>query len=217
MHFAARLAALELAQDSAKRYVGPIGYATEEGLSRPGITFFLGFALDIDHWTLELDTGRRFRGQQHKARHGVGHPILLWLFFLIMSASTPAGPSKGSKAKGPSFPGEKVQIKRQPTHFTSTGPYAGSKLHPRATVLPITPGPPGETAMQRVVRLRAAVTAARKAQETWQDRWFDRGRWFADKSHRITVGVLMAFSGGSFLQNAWTVKGADTGCFQQEC
>lgn len=52
-----------------------------------------------------------------------------------------------------------------------------------------------ETPEQRVRRLRAAHLAAKNAEVSRFDRVVDRSRGVFDKVHRLTLGVLIGFTG----------------------
>ncbi|PHH77742.1 hypothetical protein CDD80_256 [Ophiocordyceps camponoti-rufipedis] len=84
------------------------------------------------------------------------------------------------------------------TRFTSTVPHAMSKANS-----PTTPPPrpkssswlPGETAEQRVVRLRKAHDAALKAQnDKPMERFLDSMRVVLDAAHKLTVNGLILFT-----------------------
>ncbi|TQS37997.1 hypothetical protein Golomagni_01505 [Golovinomyces magnicellulatus] len=88
------------------------------------------------------------------------------------------------------------QSARDATRFTSTIPHASSNISqdgPR-NISPRFPGPPGETPLEKVKRLRAAVDKARKAEISGFDRWIARGRVWADVAHTITTTTLIAAS-----------------------
>jgi hypothetical protein len=82
------------------------------------------------------------------------------------------------------------------TRFTSTTPHASAKP-PTANILPRgntptrKPGPPGETAQEKIRRLRAAADRARDAQVTPLDKLLVRGRVWADRAHRFTALSLI--------------------------
>ncbi|PFH61629.1 hypothetical protein XA68_16804 [Ophiocordyceps unilateralis] len=82
------------------------------------------------------------------------------------------------------------------TRFTSTVPHAMSKTAgQRSPHLPKSSSwLPGETPEQRVVRLRKAHLAARKAQDKPFERFLDSMREFMDAAHKLTVRGLILFS-----------------------
>ncbi|KAL9076110.1 MAG: hypothetical protein Q9161_001157 [Pseudevernia consocians] len=82
-------------------------------------------------------------------------------------------------------------------------PNPNTRLNPNARTPPppIDPkkgargsAPPGETAAEKVARLREARLREREAQMTTWDRVVIRGRVWADKAHRITVFSIIGFS-----------------------
>ncbi|RKF81668.1 hypothetical protein GcM3_033022 [Golovinomyces cichoracearum] len=88
------------------------------------------------------------------------------------------------------------QSARVTARFTSTIPHASSNISqdgPR-NIPPRFPGPPGETPLEKVKRLRAAVDKAKKAEINGFDRWIARGRVWADVAHTITTTTLIAAS-----------------------
>lgn len=80
------------------------------------------------------------------------------------------------------------------TRFTSTTPQPKSK-----TQAPAGKGAPaGETLEQRVQRLRAAHLAARNAPLSTTDRIVETGRKVFDTLHKVTLVVLIGFTGMDF-------------------
>jgi hypothetical protein len=86
---------------------------------------------------------------------------------------------------------------KDPTLFTSTGPYAAAKpAPPRATIIPIRgPAPPNETPQEKVARLREAARRAKIGNESTFDKVVARGRVVADFAHRFTTLSLIGFTG----------------------
>lgn len=88
---------------------------------------------------------------------------------------------------------------RDPTLFTSTGPYASSKpLGPdRFSTIDLTanPAPPNETPQEKVARLRALAQKARRGQQSTFDSVVTTGRSIADRAHRFTTYSLIIFTG----------------------
>ncbi|RCI17311.1 hypothetical protein L249_2612 [Ophiocordyceps polyrhachis-furcata BCC 54312] len=81
------------------------------------------------------------------------------------------------------------------TRFTSTVPHATSKTASQAPPLPKTSSwKPGETAEQRVVRLRQAHLAAQRAQIKPMDRVIDSMRVFLDATHKLTINGIILFT-----------------------
>ena len=94
------------------------------------------------------------------------------------------------------------------TRFTATGPYASSSPgftsnSPNASATASAssgsgsqisfgaPAPAGETAQQKIARLRAAAAAAKRGQESRFDVLVRVGRVWADRAHRVTaVGLI---------------------------
>lgn len=97
------------------------------------------------------------------------------------------------------------------SHFYPTQPHALTKGRPPSTppsaappsgagassssALFLEPGPPGETPLQKVERLRNAVRRQREAQVPLMDRIVVRGRAVADTLHRATVVGLLGVTG----------------------
>jgi len=84
------------------------------------------------------------------------------------------------------------------TRFTSTTPHASAKppvgstkLSPSKDKKPASPGPVGETPLEKVRRLRAAADRARDAQVSGLDKVIVRGRVWADRIHRFTALSLI--------------------------
>ncbi|KAF6231026.1 hypothetical protein HO173_010726 [Letharia columbiana] len=80
-------------------------------------------------------------------------------------------------------------------------PNAPLNPNPRVPPPPIDPkkgaqgsAPPGETAVEKVARLRQARLREREAQITTWDRVVIRGRVWADRAHKTTVVSLLGFS-----------------------
>lgn len=100
------------------------------------------------------------------------------------------------------------------TRFTPTTPHASAKpsnaptravRSPKVPLPPRTPGPPGETPLERVARLRAAAARAREAQFTTADRVVSVGRVWADRLHVFTARSLIAITGELFLDWWWVL------------
>lgn len=90
------------------------------------------------------------------------------------------------------------------TRFTSTTPHAASKAVFAAGAAPKAGSRlAGETAEERVRRLRQAHVAAQRAQISRMDRFIDRSRRFLDVAHRWTVGGIVAFTGASLCCREW--------------
>jgi len=92
---------------------------------------------------------------------------------------------------------------KDPTLFTSTGPYAGAKPSPpRATIIPIPrgPAPPNETPQEKVARLREAARQAKLGKESTFDKVVARGRVVADFAHRFTTLSLIGFTGRFYIE-----------------
>lgn len=93
------------------------------------------------------------------------------------------------------------------TRFTSASPFASQKPSNPISFRNHTPqeaasvsfgssGQAGETAAQKVARLRAASRAEKeRAQFSVTDRLIDRGRVWADRVHRLTTYGLIGFAG----------------------
>ena len=92
------------------------------------------------------------------------------------------------------------------TRFTATGPYASSSTSfgssaPRSSTTTISgtqidfgTAPAGETPQQKIQRLRAAATAARRGKESTFDTVVRVGRVWADRAHRITATGLIGLT-----------------------
>ncbi|RDA84291.1 hypothetical protein CP532_3333 [Ophiocordyceps camponoti-leonardi (nom. inval.)] len=98
------------------------------------------------------------------------------------------------------------------TRFTSTVPHATSKTASQALPTPPSPPPPkssswmpGETAEQRVVRLRQAHLAAQRAQIKPMDRVIDSMRVFLDATHKLTINGIILFTGLAALVSIYSV------------
>lgn len=91
------------------------------------------------------------------------------------------------------------------TRFTSTTPHATTKPPPAssATAQSLPPrqpqhGPPGETPLQKVARLREAAARARAAKLSRFDRMIIVGRAWADRAHHVTAMSLIGLTGTWF-------------------
>ncbi|GAB7348895.1 hypothetical protein MBLNU459_g7588t2 [Dothideomycetes sp. NU459] len=79
------------------------------------------------------------------------------------------------------------------TRFTATGPYAAAK--PSSNIaMPGRGAPAGETAQQKIARLRAATAAARAGKESGFDKVVRVGRRWADRAHRATAWSLIGLT-----------------------
>ncbi|KAG9233869.1 cytochrome oxidase c assembly-domain-containing protein [Amylocarpus encephaloides] len=80
------------------------------------------------------------------------------------------------------------------TRFTSTMPHASAKQSPPKSQPPkgSQTGPPGETPLEKVRRLRAAADRAKLADVSTLDKIIVRGRVWADRAHRFTTLTLIA-------------------------
>jgi hypothetical protein len=89
------------------------------------------------------------------------------------------------------------------TRFTSTTPHAAKPLYPQNLGAARagqpnrvrTPGPVGETPLERVARLREAAARARAHKLTTFDKVVIRGRVWADRAHRFTALTLIGITG----------------------
>lgn len=82
------------------------------------------------------------------------------------------------------------------TRFTATGPYASSKPAPRSSSIDVSrPGQSGETAAEKIARLREAARLEKIGRESKFDRIVGAGRIWADRLHRVTALALIAFTG----------------------
>lgn len=85
------------------------------------------------------------------------------------------------------------------TRFTSTGPYASTFTgNPGATStgtqIDFGSAPAGETAQQKITRLRAAAALAKRGNESSFDKTVRVGRKWADRAHRVTALGLVGFT-----------------------
>ncbi|KAF2167855.1 hypothetical protein M409DRAFT_22002 [Zasmidium cellare ATCC 36951] len=85
------------------------------------------------------------------------------------------------------------------TRFTSTGPYASTFTgNPGATSagtqIDFGSAPAGETAQQKIARLRAAAALAKRGNESSFDKTVRVGRKWADRAHRVTALGLVGFT-----------------------
>lgn len=92
------------------------------------------------------------------------------------------------------------------TRFTSTGPYASTKpsgsvnftgnpgVPSSGTQIDFGSAPAGETAQQKIARLRAAAALAKRGNESSFDKTVRIGRRWADIAHRVTALGLVGFT-----------------------
>lgn len=92
------------------------------------------------------------------------------------------------------------------TRFTSTGPYASTKssssmnfsgnpgISSSGTQIDFGSAPAGETAQQKIARLRAAAALAKRGNESSFDKTVRVGRKWADRAHRVTALGLVGFT-----------------------
>ena len=90
------------------------------------------------------------------------------------------------------------------TRFTATGPYASSSPGFSSNPSPAASSgsqlsfggsaPDGETAQQKIARLRAAAALARQGKESGFDRVVRVGRLWADRAHRFTAVSLIGLT-----------------------
>ncbi|KAF2761067.1 hypothetical protein EJ05DRAFT_508282 [Pseudovirgaria hyperparasitica] len=83
------------------------------------------------------------------------------------------------------------------TRFTQTNPYAAKPG--RTSTISISDAPPGETPQQKLRRLREAARIAKLGEVSQWDRIVQRGRVWADRSHRVFSFTLIGFTGLIFV------------------
>lgn len=128
--------------------------------------------------------------------------------------TTPSHSMSRSAADATRFTANSPHAYAKPTPFNRASPstYSASstsrpnpnaRLNPdaRTPPPPIDPrkgtqgnSPPGETAAEKVARLRQARLKEREAQITTWDRVVVRGRVWADRAHKVTVYSIVGFS-----------------------
>lgn len=108
--------------------------------------------------------------------------------FAIRSSSASASSASSSSSSHPLPPSFLSPLSKKNAHPSQKPSHIPSSSSPQKFA---------ETPAQKVARLRAARFAAKYAEAPLWDRIVIRGRYVADKAHRITVYSLMGLTGKS--------------------